>query len=113
MYCTNCGTQRPVGRWPCPTCGMPAKAVQPHPTAPAQIPTYLTQSILVTICCCVPFGIPAIIYSAQVSGKLQAGDVNGAIDASNKAKMWAWISFAAGAVVGALYFLGALASGFE
>ena len=112
MFCTNCGAQRPAGTAPCPNCGLPARAMQPHPPL-HHVPTYLVQSILVTICCCMPFGIPAIVYSAQVSGKLQAGDVNGAIEASNKAKMWAWISFAAGALVGVLYFLAALASGFQ
>jgi len=28
------------------------------------IPNYLTQAILVTLCCCVPFGIVAIVNAA-------------------------------------------------
>jgi hypothetical protein len=48
-------------------------------------------------------GIPAIVYSAQVVGKVQAGDIQGAIEASNKAKMRAWISFGVGLVGGVIY----------
>lgn len=113
MYCTNCRSQRPNDTSPCPSCGVPAMAMEPVQPPRQQIPNYLTQSILVTICCCMPFGIPAIVYSAQVNGKIQAGDVAGAIEASNKAKMWAWISLGAGALVGVLYFVAALLTGFE
>jgi hypothetical protein len=50
-----------------------------------------------------PFGIPAIVYSAQVNGKIQSGDIQGAIDSSKKAKMWGWISFGVGLVTGVIY----------
>ncbi len=65
------------------------------PTAPAprpQIPNYLAQSILVTLFCCLPFGIVSIVYAAQVNSKLQAGDVTGAQESSRKAKTWCWLS---------------------
>jgi len=32
-----------------------------------EIPSYLTQAILVTLCCCQLFGIVAIVFAAQVS----------------------------------------------
>lgn len=63
-----------------------------------RIPNYLVQSILVTLCCCMPLGIVAIIFSAQVNSKLASGDLAGARDASAKAKMFAWIGFAFGLV---------------
>jgi hypothetical protein len=44
----------------------------------------------------VPFGIPAIVFAAQVNGKLAAGDYTGAVETSKKAKMWCWIAFGAG-----------------
>lgn len=115
MYCTNCSSERPNDTSPCPSCGMPAMAMAMEPLQPPrqQIPNYLAQSILVTICCCMPFGIPAIVYSSQVNGKVQAGDTAGAIEASNKAKMWAWISFGLGALFGVLYLVGGLLTGFE
>jgi len=59
---------------------------------PTEVPNYLVQAILVTIFCCVPFGIVSIVYAAQVNGKVAAGDYAGAIATSNKAKTWAWVS---------------------
>jgi hypothetical protein len=60
------------------------------------IPNYLAQSILVTLFCCLPFGIVAIVNAAQVNGKLAAGDIAGARAASDRAKMWSWLSFGIG-----------------
>lgn len=68
--------------------------------AQPDVPNYLWQSIVVTICCCPPVGIPAIVFAAQVNSKLAAGDIAGAMDASKKARMWCWISFAVGLVGG-------------
>ncbi|HSU65413.1 MAG TPA: CD225/dispanin family protein [Tepidisphaeraceae bacterium] len=70
---------------------------------PGSVPNYLVQSILVTILCCMPLGIPAIVFAAQVNSKLAAGDYAGAVDASNKAKMFSWISFGIGVVVVLFY----------
>ena len=58
---------------------------------------------LTTVLCCLPAGIPAIVYAAQVNGKLQAGDVAGAKAASDNAKMWCWISFGLGLGVFVVY----------
>lgn len=63
------------------------------------IPTYLVWAILVTLFCFLPTGIVAIVFASQVSSKLQAGDVPGATDASNKAKMWTIISAVAGVLL--------------
>lgn len=63
------------------------------PCAPlVAVPNYLTRAILVTIFCCLPFGIPAIVYASQVNGKLQAGDSAGAQESSRKARLWCWWS---------------------
>jgi len=40
--------------------------------------------------------VASIVFAAQVNGKIQAGDVNGALDCSQKAKLFAWISFGIG-----------------
>jgi hypothetical protein len=69
------------------------------------VPNYLVQSILVTLFCCLPFGIVAIIYAAQVNTKLQAGDYDGAAQASKMAKTWCWASFGAGLAFTILYGL--------
>lgn len=69
------------------------------PRGGANIPNYLVQSILVTLCCCLPGGIVAIIYAASVNGKIASGDLAGARVASDNAKKWCWISFGVGVVV--------------
>jgi hypothetical protein len=77
------------------------------------VPNYLVQSILVTLFCCLIGGIVSIIYAAQVNGKLAAGDVRGAIEASNNAKTWCWVSFGIGLVgnlIGGIIYATALSS---
>jgi hypothetical protein len=75
-----------------------------NPNAPRNVPNYLVQAILVTIFCCLPFGIVAIVFAAQVNGKLAAGDYAGAVQTSNQAKMWCWVSFGIGLFVALAYF---------
>jgi hypothetical protein len=99
MYCTKCGTSLSAGAAACSSCGKPVPAQAPAPT----IPNYLVQSILVTLCCCMPFGIVAIVYAAQVNAKLAGGDIAGALESSRNAKMWSWIGFACGAVISLIY----------
>ena len=68
-------------------------------THPPQIPNYLVPAILVTLFCCVPFGIIAIVYAAQVNGKVALGDIEGALRTSRSAKKWAWLSFGTGLLI--------------
>ncbi|WP_420266665.1 CD225/dispanin family protein [Candidatus Magnetominusculus dajiuhuensis] len=73
------------------------------------VPDYLVWSILSTLFCCLPVGIVAIVYSAQVGTRLRVGDVAGARHSSKKAKMWCWISIASWvglAFIGAVAFIG-------
>ena len=83
----------PVPPMPAGTGGYPAPA-----GGPAVIPNYLVWAILVTIFCFLPTGIAAIVFASQVGTKLAAGDRAGAIESSNKAKMWCIISAVVGAV---------------
>ena len=64
----------------------------------------LVWAILSTLCCCLPFGIVAIVYAAQVDGKYAAGDYQGAVDSASKAKTWCWVSFGIGILVTVLWF---------
>jgi hypothetical protein len=110
MYCRECGAQNDDNAWKCVQCGAVLhQEAQPSPP-PIQIPNYLVQSILCTIFCCLPFGIPAIVYAAQVNSKIASGDIYGAQEASRKAKMWSWISFGSGLVIGILYLFARIAS---
>lgn len=95
----------------------PSPYVAPSsPYAPSQVPSqdipnYLWQSIVVTVLCCVPFGIPAIVFAAKVDGLKARGDIAGALDASKKAKMWTWIAFGCGLTFGLIYIIGMIAAG--
>lgn len=80
-------------------------------TPSREVPNYLVQSILVTLFCCLPFGVVAIVFAAQVNSKLEAGDYEGAVEASNKAKLFCWISFGISVVAIVLYILAAIVIG--
>ncbi|MDS3859624.1 CD225/dispanin family protein [Thermosynechococcaceae cyanobacterium BACA0444] len=74
-------------------------------TAAQPVPNYLVPAILSTVCCCIPFGIVAIVYASQVNTKLAAGDRTGAIAASEKAKLWSWIAFGSGLAISVIYII--------
>lgn len=76
--------------------GLPPLPTTPTQTVAQNVPNYLWQSIVITLCCCIPFGVVAIVYAAQVRTKLNVGDFAGAQDASNKARMWCWVGFIVG-----------------
>ncbi len=63
---------------------------------------YLVESILCLLCCSGVFAIPAIIYAAQVDSKYNSGDYRGAVESSDKAKMWCIIAVCIGVVCGVL-----------
>jgi len=104
MFCTKCGTENQDNSWKCMKCGGVLQHVPVSGTEKeGNIPNYLVQSILCTLCCCVPFGIVAIIFAAQVNSKLASGDIEAAKGYSRKARMWCWISFALGLLSGIIY----------
>jgi hypothetical protein len=51
---------------------------------------------IISIFCCWPLAIAAIIFAVQVNNKVQAGDIAGAQDASKKAKMFSFIAIGIG-----------------
>jgi len=68
---------------------------------PVHVPDYLVASILVTIFCCLPFGIAAIFASSKARSLKAIGQYQAALEHSNKAKTYVIIS-----VVGGLIILG-------
>ena len=61
----------------------------------APVPNYMVPAII-SIFCCWPLAIPAIIFAVQVNNKVQAGDIAGAQDSSKKAKMFSFIAIGLG-----------------
>ena len=104
MYCVSCGTENDDSANFCKSCGKAMDGMAPGARrfqagsveAPRHVPNYLVQAILVTIFCCMPFGIVSIVYAAQVNGKLATGDTAGALQSSQSAKTWAWVSLGVG-----------------
>jgi hypothetical protein len=72
--------------------------------APASVPNYLVPAII-SVFCCWPLAIVAIIFAAQVNGKVAAGDIQGAMDASKKAKLFSFISIGLGLAVILIYVI--------
>ena len=114
-YCYSCGfplDEVEISAQPTVTQSASSSAEIPIETPQirqdADVPNHLGWAILATIFCCLPAGIVSIIYAAQVNGKVKAGDMLGARQASDNAKTWAWVSFGLGIVVGLIYFFAAL-----
>ena len=114
MFCTQCGANNADNAAVCAQCGRNLQAGAGAGAVPLQtpgvvlppgatVPNYLVFAILATVFCCLPTGIPAIVYAAQVNGKLQVGDWAGAQVASKNAKMWCWISAGLGLALGLIY----------
>src|SRR5258708_34309040 len=94
MFCRKCGATNDDNAYKCVQCGEVLQQVPAGGPSPANVPNYLVQSILVTLFCCLPFGVVGIVFATQVNSKLAQGDFAGALNASKQAKMGSWISFA-------------------
>ena len=66
---------------------------------------WLVESILVTLFCCLPFGIVGIINAANVNSRYDTGDIAGALAASKEAGRWTKIGFFVGLGVIALWLI--------
>ncbi len=75
----------------------------PPPQPAGQAPNnYLAWSILVTIFCCIPFGIVAIVKSSQVNGLWAQGRYTEAQASADGAKKWVIWSVVVGLVANAV-----------
>jgi hypothetical protein len=104
MLCPKCGAPNDDNSWKCAQCQTVLQVAPPAASGPPEvIPNYLWQAIVCTACCCVPLGIPAIVYAAQVNSKVAQGDLEGARKSSKNAKMWCWIAFSLGLAFSLVY----------
>lgn len=85
----------------------PAAAVA-NPYQGQPIANYLWQSIVVTLLCCMPFGVVGIVFAAKVDGLVARGDIAGAQAAARTAKNWTVAGFVFGLVIVALYVIAAV-----
>ena len=65
---------------------------------------------IISLLCCWPIGIPAVVFAAQVNGKWNGGDQAGAIESAAKAKKFAIIALALG-IVGTIIYIILIAAG--
>jgi hypothetical protein len=93
---------------------------RPPETPRPFVRNYLVESIIVTICCCWPFGVVAIVFAAQVNSRVAMGDFAGAQSASNNARTFCIVSLVLGIITGILNliiyvpaYITALSSGFQ
>lgn len=108
MYCPKCGAPNDDRATICAGCGGRLPRMDEYPPAGMEgrkVPDYLVFAILATLFCCMPFGIVAIVYAAQVNGRLAMGDYRGAAELSEKAQMWCWVSFLLGILPAAFMLL--------
>jgi hypothetical protein len=116
ITCPACGHQNDNNAFRCTSCHTviqqppaapygPPQGLPNYPVPHAPVPNYLAQAIIVTLICCMPAGIPAIVFAAQSMSKEGSGDIAGALDSAQKAKTWCWVSFGVGAVVIVGYFI--------
>lgn len=61
-------------------------------------PNYLVWAIIVTVLCCLPLGIPAIIYAAKVKSYYRSGNMAMAHKASERAALFVILSFVLGLI---------------
>ena len=73
---------------------------------------WLVESILVTVLCCLPFGIAGIMSATKVESLYHAGDYDAAEQASKDAKKWTLVGFFSTLVGLVLYFLFFVVLGF-
>ncbi len=85
---------------------------QIHQHTDEPIPSYMVQAILVTFFCCMPLGIPAIIFASRVDGLIRMGNYTEARECSNKAKLWCWIGFGLGIPANIISIIGLFGSSF-
>lgn len=86
---------------------MPPVSIPYSQPYPAELPpkNWLVESILVTIFCCLPFGIAGIINATKVETLWNTGQRDAALKASQEAAKWVKIGAIVALVCWVLYFI--------
>lgn len=106
MYCRNCGAEIPDGSRYCTNCGQSQTPDRNIYEAPVRNrpSNYMILSILVTIFCCLPFGIVGIIFASRVDSAWNSGHYDDAVEFSRKARNWSLWGIALCLLVYIAYF---------
>ena len=90
--CPACGRECSPQAASCPHCGQPLNRMDPPPK------TWLLESILATVLCCL-LGVVGIVYASKVENLWYQGRRAEAVEASKTAKTWTIVAFAIGMLV--------------
>jgi eukaryotic-like serine/threonine-protein kinase len=86
---------------------------RPSPPSEECPPTHMENAIATTLCCCIPAGIVSIVYASKVKTLWNAGDYEGAAEASNNAKTWYTVAVCGGlAIIGLNCLIGMFSGGY-
>ena len=105
MKCASCGQENTDGARVCKGCGAELGSRALPATDTGYLSNYLAPAVVVTVFCCMPLGIVALIYAAQVNGRQIAGQWEEAKKSSETARLWSWIAFGAGIVFWTCYII--------
>ncbi|XP_060639830.1 proline rich transmembrane protein 1B-like [Anolis sagrei] len=83
----------------------PPQAVFITPVQPTYVPDYLAYSIFTMLCCCVPLGIVAFVYSMLTRAAVGAGDTTVARTNSRRALFYANLAVLFGVMALIVYLL--------
>ncbi|MBE6399399.1 MAG: zinc-ribbon domain-containing protein [Lentisphaerae bacterium] len=113
MFCSKCGAQLADGTAFCNQCGnkvgaetVGVEVVNPQvQVVPVEVRPGLADAIIVTIFCCMPFGIVGIVFAALSKGAIAAGDYERAKRHARTARIFTWLGFGIGLVGTIIYVL--------
>jgi len=88
-----------------PSYAQGAPVMPPRQTQQAPPKTWLLESVLATIFCCLPAGLVGIIYASNVESHWYKGNREAAVSSANTAKTWTIVSFVVGLVSVLTYVL--------
>ena len=75
------------------------------PQEPVNWVPYLILSIISTLCCCLPFGVVGIVFSAKINSAILAGNLEEAQNNAKMARIWIIVSFAIGFLTWLIYMV--------
>ena len=128
-FCTTCGvpldaqdqqsqqqppiynqTPAPGGeqpQWSTPPQQPPMQPQQPNMGGqpPIKGTIYLVFGILTTLLCCLPLGIPAIVFATKIDQMVAMGNIAGAQEAAKKSRLFSILAAALGLLAVIIYFV--------